>query len=221
MNYYKELRKDASLTREEKVQRIDAYLTSLAAPFRQAFGARRPHWRDLLGWIEEVEFQIPWTAVNRYSAMKRMWRFQTTIPAVTTTGRMLDVGCGLGTDAILLHLSTGVRIAGIDMDDLSLDTCRVRLRHYRDWLGLSADAIADPSRCGDPYREAEEVATDHPFETRVAGTELLTDRGQRDVDDGDVEYVHEHTDDERHGDNSLVRPRRDSGHAGGPYSVTG
>src|SRR2546421_9268199 len=80
MNYYKELRKDASVTREEKVQRIDAYLTSLAAPFRQAFGARRPHWRDLLGWIEEVEFQIPWTAVNRYSAMKRMWRVPNTNP---------------------------------------------------------------------------------------------------------------------------------------------
>jgi len=146
MNYYKELRKNASLTRAEKVERIDAYLTTLAPRFRQTFGTARPPWRALLGWIEEVEFQIPWNAVNRYSGMKRMWRFSTTIPALTTAGRMLDVGCGLGTDAILLHLSTGVRIAGIDMDDLSLETCRVRLKHYRDWLGLAADAIADPRK---------------------------------------------------------------------------
>ena len=146
MNFYKQLRKNPSLSREEKVERIDAYLTSLAPRFRQTFGTARPDWRDLIAWIEKIEFQIPWTAVNRYSGMKRMWRFSTTIPAVTTSGRMLDVGCGLGTDAILLHLSTGVRIVGIDMDDLSLDICRVRLKHYRDWLGLSSDAIGDPRK---------------------------------------------------------------------------
>jgi SAM-dependent methyltransferase len=145
MNYYKQLRKMASLTREEKVARIDAHLDSLAANFRQSFGDRRPQWMDLLRWIEEVEFQIQATPVNVYSRMKRAWRFATTIPKLDA-GRMLDVGSGLGTDAILLHLSTGVRIAGIDMDDLSLDTCRVRLKHYRQWLGLPDDAIADPRK---------------------------------------------------------------------------
>jgi SAM-dependent methyltransferase len=59
---------------------------------------------------------------------------------------MLDLGCGLGTDAILLHLASGVRIAGIDMDDLSLRTCAIRVRQYGRWLGFDSDAIRPPQK---------------------------------------------------------------------------
>jgi SAM-dependent methyltransferase len=146
MNFYKRLRKDPTLTREQKIARIDDRLGALAPRFAAAFGATRPSWRHLLDWIERVEFEIPPTPVSQYSLMKRRWRFDSTIPAMRPRSRLLDLGCGLGTDAILLHVATGVRVAGIDMDDLSLDTCRVRLKHYRSWLRLADDAILDPRK---------------------------------------------------------------------------
>jgi SAM-dependent methyltransferase len=146
VNFYKRLRKDPGLTTSEKVARIDTRLSSLGEQFEQAFGRTRPAWQDLLSWIERIEFEIEPTPRAQYSFAKRLWRFARTIPLIDGTGRMLDLGCGLGTDAILLHLSTGVHITGIDMDDLSLETCRVRLRHYRRWLKFSDGAIEDPRK---------------------------------------------------------------------------
>jgi SAM-dependent methyltransferase len=143
VNFYKQLRKDPGLTASEKVARIDARLSSLEERFAQAFPVR-PAWRDLLAWIERVEFGIELTPGAAYSFAKREWRFARTIPSIDGAGRLLDLGCGLGTDAILLHLTTGVRITGIDMDDLSLETCRVRLKHYRRWLAFPDGAIEDP-----------------------------------------------------------------------------
>src|SRR4051812_42925884 len=126
MSFYKTLRKNPSLTADDKIDRIDARLAALEPRFRETFGTRVPAWAELLDWIERVEFEIAPTPSNQYSFAKRRWRFTRTLPAVTHSGSMLDLGCGLGTDALVLHLATGVRIAGIDMDELSLRTCTVR-----------------------------------------------------------------------------------------------
>jgi SAM-dependent methyltransferase len=146
MNFYKTLRKNLSVTADDKIARIDARLAALEPRFHEAFGSRVPQWAELLDWIERVEFEIATTAANQYSFAKRRWRFTRTLPAITSSGSLLDLGSGLGTDAILLHLATGVRIAGIDMDDLSLRTCAVRIKHYSRWLGFAAEAIQAPRK---------------------------------------------------------------------------
>lgn len=146
MNFYKKLRKDPSLSLPEKTALIRSRLESLEPQFRSAFGSKRPAWPALLEWIEEVEFELGPTPVNRYSLLKRRWRFSQTIPRIDRPGPMLDLGCGLGTDSLLLHVATGVSIAGIDMDEPSLATCSVRLEIYKRWLDIPSDAIAPPRK---------------------------------------------------------------------------
>jgi SAM-dependent methyltransferase len=100
----------------------------------------------VLDWIERVEFEIADTPRNLSSRAKRRWRFSTTIPDVMTRGTLLDVGCGLGTDAILLHLATAVRITGIDMDPMSLEVGAARIAWLSERLGFDAGAIAKPRK---------------------------------------------------------------------------
>ena len=144
MNFYKALRKKTDLSIADKVQRIADRLHSLEPSWDREFRGRRPEWNELLEWVERVEFEIPDNPRNISSREKRRWRFSTTIPLMQPGGRMLDVGCGLGTDSVLLHLATGVCVTGIDMDPMSLETGAVRVNWLAERLGLDADAIARP-----------------------------------------------------------------------------
>jgi ubiquinone/menaquinone biosynthesis C-methylase UbiE len=146
VNFYQTLRKTPGLSVSEKVARVAARLRSLEASWNQAFGSRRPRWDELLEWIERVEFDIADSPRNLASRAKRRWRFSTTIPLVEQGGTMLDVGCGLGTDSILLHLAKGVQVTGIDMDQGSLETGAVRVGWLSERLGLQRDAIATPRK---------------------------------------------------------------------------
>jgi SAM-dependent methyltransferase len=146
MNFYKALRKRTDLSIADKVQQIAARLRSLEPDWHRVFGGRRPAWGELLDWIEAVEFEIPHTPRNISSREKRRWRFSTTIPLMPSGGGdMLDVGCGLGTDSVLLHLATGVRVTGIDMDPMSLETGAVRIAWLSERLNLG-DAIRKPAK---------------------------------------------------------------------------
>jgi len=146
MNFYKALRKKSELSVAEKVGQIAARLRSLEPEWDRSFGGRRPTWTELLEWVERVEFEITDTPRHLWSREKRRWRFLSTIPLMQQGGRMLDVGCGLGTDSVILHLATGVRITGIDMDPMSLETGAVRIAWLSERLGLDADAIAKPQK---------------------------------------------------------------------------
>ena len=146
MNFYKSLRKKTALSIPQKVDQIADRLRSLEPIWDRDFGTRRPDWNELLEWIERVEFEIADTPRNISSREKRRWRFLTTIPLMGQGGRMLDVGCGLGTDSVLLHMATDVRITGIDMDPMSLETGAVRIEWLKRRLGLDAGAIARPAK---------------------------------------------------------------------------
>jgi len=146
MNFYKTLRKRTDLTIPDKVERIAARLRSFDSKWTEDFGGTRPVWGELLDWVERIEFEIPDTPRNVSSREKRRWRFSTTIPLMASGGRMLDVGCGLGTDSVLLHMATGVRVTGIDMDPMSLETGAVRIAWLSERLGLDPAAIARPVR---------------------------------------------------------------------------
>ena len=146
MNFYKTLRKKIDLSIDEKVERIAARLRSLEPAWDRDFRGARPTWSELLEWVERVEFEISDSPRNIASREKRRWRFLTTIPLMKTGGRMLDVGCGLGTDSVILHLATGVRVTGIDMDPMSLETGAVRIAWLCERLGLDPDVIARPQK---------------------------------------------------------------------------
>jgi SAM-dependent methyltransferase len=146
MNFYKTLRKKPELSVAEKVERIAVRLRSLEAAWDREFGRQRPEWRQLLDWIERVEFEIPDTPRNLLSRAKRQWRFTAAMPLIGKGRTMLDVGCGLGTDSVLLHLATGVRITGVDMDQMSLETGAVRVAWLSERLRFDPGVIATPRK---------------------------------------------------------------------------
>lgn len=146
MNFYKALRKKPSLSIEEKIRQIEARLRSLEPAWNQEFRGRQPEWHEVLDWVERIEFEIADTPRNLLSRGKRRWRFSSTIPHLGRPAMMLDVGCGLGTDAVLLHMATGVRITGIDMDPMSLETGAVRIAWLSERLGFAPGAIAKPRK---------------------------------------------------------------------------
>jgi hypothetical protein len=61
----------------------------------------------------------------------------------------------------------------------------------------AADNVAEPAEGQQAKREAQHIGGDHPFDLVGVGAEVLLQAGQRDVDDGDVDQVHE-TGDEQH-----------------------
>lgn len=146
MNFYKTLRKKPGLSIEEKVRQIQTRLHSLEPAWDREFRGRRPEWPEVLDWVERVEFEIADTPRNLLSRAKRRWRFSSTIPILGRSGTMLDVGCGLGRDSVLLHPATGVQVTGIDMDPMSLETGAVRVAWLSERLGFAPGVIAGPRK---------------------------------------------------------------------------
>jgi hypothetical protein len=79
---------------------------------------------------------------------------------------------------------------------------------------LRPEAVAQPTGGGNPDRQAEQVAGDHPLEGRVVGVEFLAERRQGDVDDRRVEEVHEQPRHEHRRDQPLVVEVLEPGHHG-------
>lgn len=144
MSFYRTLRKDPAASIAEKTKRVSTHLDGLIPAWDARFGTQRPGWEETLEWIETVEFGIPPSPVSVYNSMKRKWRFTRALPHLVAGRRMLDVGCGLGTDGIILHLASGVEIMGVELDPLSLAICGIRLEWYKRRLGLPDTALAAP-----------------------------------------------------------------------------
>jgi len=68
----------------------------------------------------------------------------------------------------------------------------------------ATEAVTDPAGGGDPDRQAQEIAGDHPLQVRRARSERLTERRQGDVDDRQVHEVQEQAGNKGRGDQVLI-----------------
>ena len=79
------------------------------------------------------------------------------------------------------------------------DGCQREQPHARQEQPLASQLVPEASAGQQAHRKGQHIGRRYPFDLRLAGAKIGADRGQRDVDDADIDQVHEIAHQQQHG----------------------
>lgn len=132
----------AGLDPEKLFQRLgaegltDAWYDRHADSLRAAAGLARTVQPDaLVDWIERVETAQAELPRGRLNRRKRWWRLACAAALAKPGMRVLDAGCGTGSDSLALAAATAARWKGVDLSGGRLEIAAERRRQWLRVLG--------------------------------------------------------------------------------------
>ena len=95
----------------------------------------------LFEWTYHVErgaARSPRTELNR---MKSWWRLKQVLPLIREGDRLLDAGCGDGTDSLIFAALKNARTFGVDLNQQRLETANQRRTQWGRYLDWADDKV--------------------------------------------------------------------------------
>ena len=96
---------------------------------------------SLFDWTYHVERGIPRTPRTELNRIKSWWRIEQVLPLIRENDRLLDAGCGEGTDGLVLTALKKTRTHGVDLNLKRLALANERKVEWGRSLGWDADQV--------------------------------------------------------------------------------